>query len=320
MKQVKRYLNNGTQKQARQRISILSILCLLMSSCASIHFSHDTIPYHPPEPSHANIDIALVLGGGGARGVAHVGVLEVLLKAGIRPDLIVGCSAGALVGALYADSLDIDLVKTTILGTKLNHMLDFSFSFLLFSLSNGEKLKDYLSQKIKARNFEELRLPFIAVATNLQFGTDTIFGTGPLIPALRASSAFPGVFFPIKIQKQYFIDGGLANPVPVSVARKYKPKIVIAADIGEELSEQSPGHMLALIKRSLDISYMQLSDITARKADILIQFPFRDIGTFNDLMHKYLYQEGKRATKLKLDEIQALIKERIPHYKLSTSH
>lgn len=266
----------------------------------SIQFSHDKSPYHPPSPELTNVDIALVLGGGGARGVAHVGVLEELLKAGIRPDFIVGCSAGAMVGALYADSLDIDYVKATVLGTRFKN------------INNDNKLERHLCSKIKARNFKDLQMPFIAVATNLQFGDTTAFGTGPLIPALRASAACPGAFSPVQVSGQYFIDGVVADPVPVVAAKKYNPKVIIAVDIGEELTKRKPNHVFGLIERSIEISYIHLSDMAAQKADVVIEFPFHDIGTYNDNLNEYLYQEGRKATVLKLDEIRALIKEKIP--------
>lgn len=299
------------------KILCFSFSCLFMISCASIRFSPEKIAYHPPSPKFSNIEVALVLGGGGARGVAHVGVLEELLKAGIRPDLIVGCSAGAMVGALYADSLDINYVKSVVLSTKLDHMLDVSHSFLRFSISDGNKLDSYMRQKIKARNFEDLKMPFIAVATNLQFGDVTAFGSGPLIPALRASAAFPGAFFPIEVSKQYFIDGAVSDPVPVQTARNFNPKIVIAVDISEELTEQQPNHMLGLLKRSLEISYFHLSTLTAQKGDIVIEFPFRDIGTFNEEMAEYLYEEGRKVTVSKLTALRALIKKKIPRYRFA---
>jgi len=162
-------------------------------------------------------------------------------------------------------------------------------------------------------------VPFVAVATNLQFGDVTAFGTGALIPAIRASAAFPGAFYPVEVSKQYFIDGAVSDPVPAATARKFNPKIIIAADISEELTEQQPNHTLGLIKRSLEISYFHLSSLTAQKGDIVIEFPFRDIGTFNEDMGDYLYEEGRKATILKLDVLRALIKEKIPHYKFSTT-
>ena len=288
-----------------------------MGACASIKFSPEKIAYHPHPPKFAPIDIALVLGGGGARGVAHVAVLEELLKAGIRPNLIVGCSAGAMVGALYADSLDINYVKSVVLETKLDNMLDISHSSLVYSVSDGNKLDSYMRQKIKARNFEDLQLPFVAVATNLQFGDVTAFGTGPLISALRASAAFPGAFFPVEVSKQYFIDGAVSDPVPAATARKFNPKVVIAVDISEELTQNQPNHIIGLLKRSLEISYFHLSTLTAQKGDLVIEFPFRDIGTFNEQKSAYLYEQGQKVTLSKLDALRALIKKKIPNYKYS---
>lgn len=291
-------------------VSLMVWLILLSCGCATIEFSKAKEPHAPASPHIRDIDVALVLGGGGARGLAHVGVIEELLNAGIVPDLIVGCSVGAMVGAYYADTLDINLVRDNILQTKLFDILDIDISYLLFSLSGGKKLNAHLKNHIKARNFEELKMPFIAVATNLQFGNITAFGTGKLIPALRASAAFPGAFFPVKIGDQYFVDGGVANPIPVAIARRFNPKIVIAVDISEGLTEKKPNHMLGIIKRSLEISFIHQSDMAGQQADVVIKFPFKDIGTFNDELNTQIYEEGKKAALEKVEEIKALLQSR----------
>lgn len=292
-------------------VCLLIAMLVSLCSCMSIQFVQNQKAYQPQDPQFSNIDIALVLGGGGVRGLAHVGVLEELLNAGIVPDLIVGSSAGAMVGALYADTLDIDYVKTTVLNTHLKDVMDKSFWYTPIGMASGKTLQKYLSKKLKARNFEDLKMPYIAVATNLQFGNITAFGTGPLFPAIRASSACPGAYHPVEISGQYFVDGGVSAPVPVTVARQYKPKVIISVDIKEELTETKPGNVLGFLDRCMRISLKCHSELSTDQADIVIKFSFSDIGTFNDQKNEFLYQEGKKEAIKMIPEIKKIISQKI---------
>lgn len=283
---------------------LMSISLILLTSCTSLEFSKHQVPFKPPVPNYQNIQVALVLGGGGSRGLAHVGVIEELEAAGIHPDLIVGCSAGAIVGAMYADQPDITRIKRLLIDKKREHLLDLSVEHLPYGVSSGLFLRRFLSEHLKADRFNELKTPFVAVATNLEFGDMVIFGTGRLIPAIRASAAYPGVFLPIQIAGQYFVDGAVSNPVPVEVAKKMGAKFIIAVDLSGELTDTLPNHMLGVMRRSIEISYIHQSRIASETADVLIKIPLKNVGTFDDNVNEKTYKLGREMGKKFAPEIK----------------
>jgi len=274
----------------------------------SLEFTKHTNSYHPPLPHYNKIKIALVLGGGGVKGLAHVGVLEELANAGIKPDMIIGCSAGAIIGALYADNPDINHLKAILLGMIRDDLLDISLANLPFGLSSGSALQQFLNTQLHAKTFEELKIPFVVVATNLEFGDLVTFGTGPLEPAIRASAAFPGVFLPIQIEDQYFVDGGVVNAVPVEVAKKLGAEFVIAVDLSGDLPDTLPTHMLGILKRSLEISYNHQSNWAAKKADYVIKVPFKGVDTFDDGINEHVYELGRKAGRAVIDDLRSRLR------------
>ena len=290
-----------------KKLSTFLLIAFSLSSCATIKFSKETVQYNPNIPVYKNIKLALVLGAGGTKGLAHVGVIEELLANGIKPDLIVGCSAGAIVGSMYADNLDINDVKMKLLAGSKNKLLDPSITSLPISLYSGKKFKQFLQRNIKAQNIEQLKLPFAAVATNLQFGNLTTFTQGSVVNAVRASAATPGAFSPVKIKGQYFIDGSVADPIPVKIAKQMGAKIIIAVDIGSNLTKSSPNHMAGIIMRSIEISYIHQTTMAKRGADILINVPFEDVDIFTDSLNYFIYQQGQESAKARIPEIKKLL-------------
>ena len=273
-----------------------------------MHFSNNP-PQRSPLPVYKEKDIVLVLGGGGgAKGLAHVGVLQELIKNNIYPDLIIGCSAGAIVGALYADSLDVRKVKAILLKSSSKEIVDYMLSAFPFGVVKGGGFNRFLSKNLKAKRIEELKLPFIAVATNLQHGTLTSFGKGRLIPAIRASAAYPGVFKPVRIKGQYFVDGGISSPVPVNIAKQLNAKIIIEVDVGEQLTDGAPRHLLGVLKRSIENSYIHQAKFAREGADVLIEVPFKDVGTFADGKNMHIYLEGVNAAKKAIPFIKGKVK------------
>lgn len=241
--------------------------------------------------------------------MAHVGVLEELKLAGIQPDLIVGCSAGAIAGVLYADNPDIERMKTLLREKNLWDFLNISLGNLPFGLSNGLKLKTLLTQELQAERFEELKIPFVAVATNLEYGDLVVFGTGNIVPAIRASAAFPGVFLPVKINGQHFVDGGVVELLPVETARRLGAEFVIAVDLSNALTDSLPGHVVGVLNRSLEISLLHQSRRSAEKADFTIKIPFKDVGTFEQDSNQRMYELGRKTAReaiVKLRETLAL--------------
>jgi len=178
--------------------------------------------------------IGLVLGGGAARGWAHIGAIRALHDAGIKPDLVAGTSIGALVGAVYANG-DLDWLEEWVTGLtwqSVVRLLDLRFSG---GLLGGRKVIQVFANRFNGREISQLRLPFAAVATELDSGRETWLQDGGVVDAVRASIAIPGIFTPVLHEGVWLVDGGLSNPVPVSAARGMRADCVIAVDLNNDI-------------------------------------------------------------------------------------
>ncbi|MDJ0651937.1 MAG: patatin-like phospholipase family protein [Simkaniaceae bacterium] len=262
----------------------------------------------PQEP----IKVALILGGGGSKGLAHIGVLKELEQAGIHPDLIIGCSSGAVIGALYADQPHIHRLEKLLLGLKRSDLMDISIFSSKFGIVKGILFKAFLDKRLKAKKFHHLQIPFIAVATDLKTGELIEFGAGEIIPPIMASAAVPGVFNPVFYKGRYLVDGGVVDPIPVRIAKKYGAHVIIAVDIGEDLSAKDPGHFFDVARRSLKISHLKLSDYVTKDADVVIRMNFQGLGMFSDSYNQEIYEHGRKMTQAMLPQIEQLIQDRLP--------
>ncbi|MDQ3027843.1 MAG: patatin-like phospholipase family protein [Pseudomonadota bacterium] len=173
--------------------------------------------------------VALVLGSGGPRGFAHIGVLKVLEEAGVRPDLIIGSSVGAMVGALYAAGKSAAELET--LARDLNVMEFFEFRMLSGGLATGETLQAYMNERVGGKPLEALGIAFVAGATRVSDRSLALFNRGDTGLAIRASSASPGQFEPVRIGSEFYVDGDEASPVPIRAARALGAQFVIAVDV-----------------------------------------------------------------------------------------
>jgi NTE family protein len=201
----------------------------------------------PPKP----IRIGLALGGGAARGFAHIGVIKVLEAQGIVPDLIAGTSAGSVVGALYAAGLDgFELQKV---GMELDEATLADWSFPSRGLFKGEALQDFVNRQVRQKPLERLGKPFAAVATDLKSGEMVAFRTGNTGMAVRASSAVPGIFKPVAIREREYVDGGLTSPVPVRAVKAMGADFVIAVDVGSKPQWGKSDSTLDLLLRTFTI-------------------------------------------------------------------
>jgi NTE family protein len=173
--------------------------------------------------------VALVLGSGGPRGFAHIGVLKALEDAGIRPDIVIGSSVGSMVGALYAGGMGArDLER---LAYEINVLEFFEFRALAGGLATGATIQNYVNGKVEGRAIEQLKIPFVAAATRVSDGKLVLFNRGDTGLAVRASGASPGQFEPVKIGAETYVDGDEASPVPIHAARLLGAKVVIAVDV-----------------------------------------------------------------------------------------
>lgn len=197
---------------------------MLMS--AQMPYSAGSLPRKPR--------IGLALGSGSARGWAHIGVIRALERAGIRPDIICGTSIGALVGAIYAAG-ELDRFEKWLLGLGVREMVSYMDVQLGGGLLRGERLMDFLRRNFVDRPVDALDIPFAAVATALQTGEEVWLREGSTLEAVRASISLPGLFTPTLVDGRMLVDGGLVNPVPVSLARAMGADVLIAVDLSADM-------------------------------------------------------------------------------------
>lgn len=260
-------------------------------------------PFYLPE----KIQVALVLGSGGVRGMAHVGVLEEFEKAGIPIDIIVGCSAGSIVGALYADNPDAAAIKRAVWAIKTDSLLEIDIWNCRYGLSQGYSMAKVLDQHLEAETFDQLKLPLIVVASDLHSGELVPMGSGDLVSAVRASCSIPFVFVPCERNGRVLVDGGVINPVPVKVAYDLGADIVIAVDLCELLNKTCPTNLFEMFTRSAEIAFMWQNEACSRSADVIIRPKTCDVGTFNDDLKSVIYEAGKYAAREQIPHIKELL-------------
>lgn len=259
-----------------------------------------------PHPIARTPKIGLVLGGGAARGFAHVGVIKVLEAQGISPDIVVGTSAGSVVGALYAGGY------TGFELQKISFQLDeASVSDLVLpdrGFIKGEQLQNFINRTLQNRPIEKLNKTFASVATDLQNGELVMFRRGNTGMAVRASSSVPGVFQPYMIGGREYVDGGLTSPVPVKVARSLGADIVIAVDISAKPRNAKIKDSLDILLQTFAIMGNSISSYELMDADIVIRPNTAGIGS-TDFEAKHLaIMEGEKAAQAALPAIRQKMK------------
>ncbi len=226
-------------------------------------------PPAPPPPPPKPPRIGLALGGGAARGFAHIGVIQVLEESGIRPDLVVGTSAGSLVAALYASGRGgADLAA---LADAMDESAFADWSFPGRSLIRGEALARFVREHTGGRTIEQMRVPLGIVATDLDNGQPILFQRGDTGMAVRASSAVPAVFQPVKIGSREYVDGGLVSPVPVRFARQMGAELVIAVDISAVPEGNATGDAVQMLLQTFSIMGRSINSFELRDADVVLR-------------------------------------------------
>ncbi|WP_199955625.1 patatin-like phospholipase family protein [Acinetobacter junii] len=253
--------------------------------------------------------IALVLGSGGARGYAHIGVIEVLEQQGIRPDLIVGTSAGSIVGSIYASGKSAAELRDIALKLKANDVRDVNVS--LKGFFDGKKVEDYVNQQVLNTPLQKLKIPMYVVATELKNGTKTVFNYGNTGQAVRASTSIPSMFVPTKIRNVEYVDGGLVSPVPVEVARELGADIVIAVDILAQPIHTETTNVWGLFNQNINIMQGRLAEEELKDADVVIQPDLREKAHIFDVKGREMtMQAGIDAAQAKLADIQWTIQSK----------
>jgi NTE family protein len=256
----------------------------------------------PPAPRTAP-RIALALGGGAARGFAHIGVIKALEAQGIVPDIVVGTSAGSLVGALYASGLSGFDLQRVALGMDDSAITDWSLPSR--GVIKGEALQNFVNSAVGNRPIEKLPRLLGVVATNLQTGEALVFRTGNTGMAVRASSSVPGVFQPVSISGKEYVDGGLVAPVPVRIARSLGADIVIAVDISARPREQKTLSSFEVLLQTFAIMGQSLVAAELPLADIVIQPKVSNIAGTDFQSRHLAVLEGERAAQEQIPKLRA---------------
>lgn len=259
--------------------------------------------------------VALVLGSGGARGYAHIGVIQVLEQQGIHPDFIVGTSAGSIVGSIYASGKTANELRDIALNMKAHDVRDVKLDIKGFF--DGKKVENYVNQQVNNTPLELLKTPMYVVATELKEGKKVVFNYGNTGQAVRASVSIPSMFVPTKIGADEYVDGGLVSPVPVDVARDLGADIIIAVDILAQPMHTETSNVWGLFNQNINIMQNHLAREELKHADIVIQPDLREKAHIFDVRGREMtIQAGAEATLNQLNAISIVFSQK--HYSTAT--
>jgi NTE family protein len=258
----------------------------------------------PPVPPK----VGLALGGGAARGFAHIGVIQVLEEQGIKVDLVAGTSAGSLVAALYASGMGGRELAT--LAENMDEGAITDWAFPTRGLIRGEALAKYVREKTGGKNIEQMRMPLGVVATDLSDGSGSLFRRGDTGVAVRASSSVPAVFQPVRIGSRDYVDGGLVAPVPVRYARQMGAELVIAVDISSPPEEKPGTGAIPMLMQTFSIMGRSINNFELREADVLIRPKLDGVGSADFSARRRSIQAGREAAQAALPQLRARIAEK----------
>jgi len=251
--------------------------------------------------------LGLALGGGGARGFAHVGVLQVLEEAGIKTDLVVGTSAGSLVGALHASGKTGAQLQRIAETMEESTITDWALPFLNRGVLRGEALARYVSNQTQGRKIEDLPIRLGIVATDLNLGEGVLFQRGDTATAVRASSAVPSVFLPVRINNRDYVDGGLVAPVPVRYAREMGAEVVLAIDISTTPEGSQAESMLQILLQTFNIMGKSIKALELKEADVVVRPSLGGVSSADFNARLRAIEAGRAAMLAALPALKAAL-------------
>jgi NTE family protein len=292
----------------------LALLLLAVAGCAAAPVVPPPAPIapvappKPPEPP-AMPRIALALGGGAARGFAHIGVIRVLEAEKIPIDLVVGTSVGSLIGALYAQKRDVFDLEWTAFALTQDDLLDTGVMNALvgMGLAKGERLEKFVESKVQVKTIEALQVPFAAVAADLNWGTKVVIDRGSVARAVHASSAVPGLFEPVSHLGKVLVDGGVVENIPIATARERGADLVVAVEIGEGVANSEIHNLVDVLLQSANIMFAINSEHSKHGADVLITPDVKGVGMLDFTQKKRCMQAGMEAARAAVPRIHAAI-------------
>ena len=249
--------------------------------------------------------LGLALGSGGARGFAHIGVLKALERHGIKVDLLAGSSMGSLVGAVYANGIDPDMMGKLATHLKRKHYVDLTVPGLGFVA--GEKIKQLIHLLTHGKRIEELDIPLAIVATDIELGERVVFREGPVDQAVRASISIPGIFVPERVNGRLLVDGGVIDRVPVTVLREMGADIVIAVDVAQVDTSMKIRSIFDVIVQTIDVMEREIFQNRILAADLVIR---PDVGHYTSIAYsgaEEIIELGERAGEENIPRIKELL-------------
>ncbi len=284
---------------------------LLLFSCQTKQIAKPTpAPTPAPTPVVAakkQPRIALVLGGGSAKGFAHVGVIRVLEQEKIPIHMIIGTSVGSLIGGIYAANPDSFQLEWLAFKIERNDILDFSIVYSKMGPVQGARLEAFVDQNLKVKKIEETRIPFCPVATDLNTGETVVLEKGSLAKGIHASAAIPGIFVPVAFGNRTLVDGGVTNNVACDVARARGADIVIAVNLQKDVKNSQIDSVIDIIGQSVNIMMRETSKHKLRSGDVLIEPEIKGVSLFDFSQKKLLMEEGQKAARKAMPRIKELI-------------
>ncbi|MDP1610242.1 MAG: patatin-like phospholipase family protein [Sulfuritalea sp.] len=280
------------------RLLFCALALAWLSGCVTLREQ----PVPPPEPAPLPVKIGLALGGGAARGFAHIGVIKALEAQGIVPDIVVGTSAGSVVGALYSSGLSGFELQKLALDMEASQIGDWSLPDR--GVFKGEALQNFVNKAVGNRPLEKLPRSFAVVTTDLKSGELVLFRTGNTGMAVRASSAVPGVFQPVGISGHDYVDGGLVSPIPVRAARSLGADFVIAVDISVNPRDARTSSTVDVLLQTFAIMGQSIGRYEKAEADIVIRPITAELsGTDFAARHRAVL-EGEKAAAAAMPAIK----------------
>ena len=283
------------------------LLALGLAGCASTSVPTvlpDVVVMAPPVVKKP-LRIGLVLGGGAARGFAHVGVIQVLEEAGIHPSLVVGTSAGSLVAAFYASGKSGAQLQQVAETMEEATFADWTLPIFSRGMLRGEALARYVSVQVNGRLIENMPMSLGIVATDLNSGQGVLFQRGDTATAVRASSAVPALFQPVKIAGREYVDGGLVSPVPVRYARQMGAELVIAVDISSAPEGNAASDTLQILLQTFSIMGKSINNFELREADVVVRPSLLGVASSDFAARRRAIEAGRVAMQASLPQLRA---------------
>ncbi|MDR1942397.1 MAG: patatin-like phospholipase family protein [Endomicrobium sp.] len=255
---------------------------------------------------------ALVLGGGGARGFAHIGVFRVFEEEKIPVDLVVGTSIGSIAGAFFCAAISLDELENLAQTINWKTVSNFGIPSLIGmivkeELLSNEQMEKFITANIGDLRFEDLKIPLVCVATDLNTGERVLLREGSVAFAVRASSTLPGIFKPVEYRQRYLVDGGLSENIPVGVAKLFDPDVIVAVAVPADITKNNTDNVFTILMQSIYIQGRRFDDENLSMADIVVRPDVADVSVADISHASKIIEKGFISAKQAVKSIKTTI-------------